>query len=408
MEKANDFLYSWNALNRANISNVKIEDDIRDALQSVRTVQPLLSERKALLDLSAKVGIQYSFLGFPAASQNETNLVTALVKHIADEKIPIEPVLMARALENDVKRIIEIQNETSYAVAADIFINTSALRLKIEGWTLDTIINKIKKSHHLSVNNNLKYRISLEDSARTAPDSIEILIKEIINLGIKTIVLCDTVGDCLPSGASNLTSFVMDIISKENVDVEIGWHGHNDKGLSLANALASVEAGATIISGTFTGIGERTGNIPLEQIIYILSQNGNQLYDLKYLKPLCDMLSATTKTKIPYSLPIIGKDAFSTSTGTHVAAIYKAKEFGQSFEDLMYSGVAASDLERRQTLLIGPNSGRSAIIAALEEIQIVATENTVTSILDYCKKQNHCLENSAELLEVIRYLNIKI
>src|SRR5690606_3132962 len=132
---------------------------------------------------------------------------------------------------------------------------------------------------------NLKFRISLEDSSRTAPVEIERLIKEIINLGIKTVVLCDTVGDCLPSGAANVTSFVMDIISKENVNVEIGWHGHDDKGLSLANSLASIEAGASIISGTFTGIGERTGNIPLEQVINILTQCGSKLYDIRYLKP---------------------------------------------------------------------------------------------------------------------------
>ncbi len=408
MDKASDYLYSWNVTNKQRIAKVKIEDDIRDALQNIRTVQPSLVERKSLLNLSAKVGIQYSFLGFPAASEKETDLVTALIEHIASEKLPIEPVLMARALEPDIQKIIEIQEKISFAVSADIFINTSALRLKIEGWTLDTVIDKIKKAYHFSANHNLKSRISLEDSARTAPDSVERLIKEIINLGIKTIVLCDTVGDCLPSGAAKATSFVMDIISKENANVEIGWHGHNDKGLSLANALAATEAGADIISGTFTGIGERTGNIPLEQVIYIVTQCGSKLYDLRYIKPLCDLLSSATKTEIPFNSPIIGKDAFSTSTGTHAAAIYKAKKFGQDFEDVLYSGVVASNLGRKQAILIGPNSGRTSIQAVLEEAQVTVTEEIITTILDYCKIQNRCLENSDELIIVLKHLNIQI
>ena len=104
MEKALDFLHSWDTTKRANLVDVKVEDDIRDALQNVRTSQPSLTERMELLELSDKLGVQYSFLGFPASSRQEAELVSALIAHIGKQKLRIEPVLMARAMETDIQK----------------------------------------------------------------------------------------------------------------------------------------------------------------------------------------------------------------------------------------------------------------------------------------------------------------
>ena len=397
MASAREYLYSWNRLDREQYRRVRIEEDTRDALQSARAVQPSTLQRKKLLDLSAKVGVHFAFLGFPAASRREADQCVALVEHIATQRLEIEPVLMARALESDIEPILGIRERSSRDVTADIFIGTSGLRLKVEGWTLDAMLGKIRKAARFASENDLNFRISLEDSTRTAPDELAKSARAAIDAGAKAIILCDTVGDCLPSGASRTTAFVMELIERAGADVDVGWHGHNDKGLSLANALASIEAGASIVSGTFTGMGERTGNIPLEQMILILSEAGNEMYDLRYLTRACELFCLSSRIEMAPGLPIVGRDAFSTSTGTHAAAIRKARAMGRDFEDLVYSAVSAGALGRAQTLLIGPNSGRGAICAVLEEMSIPATDRTVGLVLHHCKENDRCLESADEI-----------
>lgn len=394
-------LYSWNRLDSQKFKRVRIEEDTRDALQSVRIVQPSTPKRKELLELSAKVGVQIVFLGFPAASRQEMEQCAALVDHIATRGITIEPVLMARALEADIRPLLDIQQRSSFAVSADIYISISPLRLKVEGWTLDAMLKKIRSAARFASANNLNFRIAFEDATRTAPAELAKSIKEAVDLGTKVIVLSDTVGDCLPSGASGMTAFVMELIDRAGVEVDVAWHGHNDKGLSLANALAAIEAGASIVSGTFMGIGERTGNIPLEQLILILSEAGSEMYDVRYLAQMCELFCASARIEMAPNLPLVGRDAFSTATGTHAAAILKARQLGRDFEDLIYSAVSADKLGRRQTLLIGPNSGRSAIRAVLDGLSIPATDVMVSALLHHCKEHDRCLWSDEEILALL-------
>jgi isopropylmalate/homocitrate/citramalate synthase len=68
MSVIGDLLYSWGRIDRRSLSDVRLEEDIRDALQCVRTTAPTIEQRRRLLDLSDQVGVHYAFLGFPAAS----------------------------------------------------------------------------------------------------------------------------------------------------------------------------------------------------------------------------------------------------------------------------------------------------------------------------------------------------
>ncbi len=408
MHAARDYLYSWNRFDNSKLARVRIEDDIRDALQSVRAVRPSIQQRQHLLELSARVGIRFSFIGFPAASRREKELCSALVHHISKRRMVIEPVLMARAAESDIRPILEIRECSSCALTADIFISTSALRLKVEGWTLDAVLAKLRSAARFASRNGLKFRISIEDATRTAPAALARVIEETIGWGAAAITICDTVGECLPSGASRVTGFVAELIERRQAATDIVWHGHNDKGLSLANALAAIDAGANIISGTFTGVGERTGNVPLEQLIFVLTESGNRLYDLHGLMQLCHELSASLKIEMPPNLPIIGRDAFATSTGVHAAAILKARQIGHDFEDCVYSGVSAAKLGRMQTLLIGPNSGHTAIRAALEQASIPVTEDRIAALLHRCKTLDQCIESTSEISDLVELIRVHV
>ena len=434
-----DLLHSWNpraALRRDQTRRVQVEDDVREALQHPRAARPSLDQRRQMLELSARIGVQVSFLGFPAASPQERDQCAALVTHIPEQGLGLTPVLMARALPEDLRPILDIQQLSAAPVTADLYLSTSPIRAAVEGWDLPTMLGRLDAVARLAAAENLRFRIAFEDSTRTPPATLETCVKAALDLGARCLVLNDTVGDCFPAGARRHTAFVADLIrdaghrlthdlvpqaedhasnpqalieqsgSEQNPcesggsdRIQLAWHGHNDKGLALANALAAIEAGATLISGTFLGIGERAGNLALEQLLVVLAAAGNTAYDLTQLVPMGELVAASLGIEIAPHLPILGTDTFSTATGTHAAAIIKAHHWGTDVEDLVYSAVPASLLGRQQKLLVGPNSGRTGARAVLQHLNLPHDDDTVRAVLTHARSVRRTL-NDGELIRI--------
>ena len=85
-----------------------------------------------------------------------------------------------------------------------------------------------------------------------------------LDSGAKCVCLCDTNGGALPPEIDQIISQVRSDLSS---DVLIGFHGHNDSGLAVANTLAAIASGARHVQGTINGLGERCGNADLTTII---------------------------------------------------------------------------------------------------------------------------------------------
>src|SRR6476660_5175908 len=89
-----------------------------------------------------------------------------------------------------------------------------------------------------------------EDTTRAFPETIHKLYSTAIHCGSRHIVLTDTVGHATPAGARALVRFVIDeVVKPSGQEILISWHGHNDRGLSVINSLAAVQAGADVIHG---------------------------------------------------------------------------------------------------------------------------------------------------------------
>src|SRR5262249_9440472 len=84
---------------------------------------------------------------------------------------------------------------------------------------------------------NLAVTYVTEDTTRSKPEDLRRLFLSAIEAGARRLCLCDTVGHATPQGAAGLVRFAQEVVRESGVPVGLDWHGHNDRGLALANAL---------------------------------------------------------------------------------------------------------------------------------------------------------------------------
>ena len=162
-----------------------------------------------------------------------------------------------------------------------------------------------------------------------------------------------------------------EVVKPSGEKIRVDWHGHNDRGLAIANSLAAIAAGADQVHAAALALGERVGNTPMELMLVNLKLFGLIDHDLSQLKKYSEAVSKATHTPIPPNYPVVGRDAFRTATGVHAAAIVKAyKKDDHELANAIYSGVPSHLFGLEQIIEIGPLSGRSNVIYWLEKREI--------------------------------------
>jgi 2-isopropylmalate synthase len=251
---------------------------------------------------------------------------------------------------------------------------------------MDKLLELAEFAVTLCTKNDAPVMFVTEDTTRAKPEDIKKLYLRAADLGAQAVCLSDTVGHATPEGAYNLVSYVRQILNDGgHKNVRIDWHGHRDRGLSLANAFAAIDAGADRIHGAGMGIGERCGNTPMDQLLVNLKLYGAIDRDLSVLAEYTNLTSELVDIPIPVNYPVMGDDAFRTATGVHAAAIIKAKRKGESWADTVYSGVPAADFGLKQKIEIGPLSGLSNVKYVLDEMGISADDEKSTELLQHTK-----------------------
>jgi len=160
------------------------------------------------------------------------------------------------------------------------------------------------------------------DGFRADRDYALATLKAAAAAGADWIALCDTNGGCLPSFVAEVVAIV-----KQTVPTRLGIHTHNDSDLAVANALAAVEAGCTMVQGTINGWGERCGNANLISIIPALQLKMDRRCvpdeNLARLTELSRTVSEIANIRPRAHAPYVGASAFAHKGGAHVAAVEK-------------------------------------------------------------------------------------
>jgi len=401
-----DLIYDWNTAAGPEIPSgrrVMLNDEtLRDGLQNPSVHDPTIGEKIEILHLMEALGIDTVNIGLPGAGPRAYADTEALAREIVSARLKIRPNCAARTHRNDIRPIVEISQRVGLKLEAATFIGSSPIRRLVEDWTVEHLQRMTEDAVTFAASEGLPVMYVTEDTIRTDPEMVKALYSTAIRCGARAAVLCDTVGHATPRGAYNLVSFVIENVVKPSGEkIRVDWHGHNDRGLSVANSIAAIAAGADQVHAAALGLGERVGNTPMELMIVNLRLLGLIDRDLSRLKDYSEAVARATHTPIPANYPVVGRDAFRTATGVHAAAIVKAyRKNDRDLANSIYSGVPSHMFGLEQIIEIGPLSGRSNVIFWLERRGIPATDERVDRIFSTAKQAQEIL-TEAEILRLI-------
>jgi 2-isopropylmalate synthase len=395
-----ELIYDWNALYPRSLhppGPVLLTDEtLRDGLQSPSVRDPSIEQKIEILHLMESLGINSLDLGLPGAGPRAVEHVTALAREIVAHKMKIRPYCAARTHENDIRPIAEITQKTGLPIEVASFLGSSPIRRFTEGWSIDFLLETTEKAVKYAVSHGLDVMYVTEDTTRCDPETVKQLNLTAIRNGARAIVLCDTAGHATPMGTVALVKFVLEeVIKPSGETIRLDWHGHCDRGLATANAMAALVAGANCVHATALGLGERVGNTQMDQMLVNLKLMGVAPWDqqdLTKLKHYCEAVSKATGVPIPANYPVVGDDAFRTATGVHAAAVIKAyRKNNVELANTVYSGVPSHFFGLEQVIEIGPMSGKSNVLFWLERHGLPPAEDVVERIFKRAKASDHTL-----------------
>jgi len=200
--------------------------------------------------------------------------------------------------------------------------------------------------------------------------------------GAESIALCDTNGGTMPAEVERLVRAAVEAVGPA---VSVQVHCHNDCALAVANSLAAVSAGASVVQGTINGIGERCGNADLVAIAACLALKSGGAYSvltpqsvprLTELSRYVDDVANLTPNN---GAPFVGRSAFAHKGGMHAHAMALAPE---SYEHLPPDTVGNT-----RRVLVSELSGKSNIAALTSTHGVVDSEVTKAVLAEVQRRE---------------------
>ncbi|MFQ6085960.1 MAG: hypothetical protein ACE5OY_06835 [Candidatus Bathyarchaeia archaeon] len=275
---------------------------------------------------------------------------------------------------------------------SDIHLNEKLRKGREE--VAETCIELIDYVH----DHGTKASLHMEDSTRT---ELKHLADVVQNLNADKFRDCDTLSMLLPQSAYHRIRY---LTSSTKKPLEV--HYHNDRGMALANSISGMLGGASWISSTWNGIGDRAGNAPTEEVLLLLTElYGIERFDLPKTIEVCDFVSDASRVPIPRFKPITGRDVFTIQSGIHQDGMLKHKGTYQPF--------APEIVRRNWKFVIGSTSGRTGLDHVLNHefgYRLPDDEKRQIEILEWAKKraaEKKSYLSEKDLREMIRRFDLQ-
>ncbi len=327
-----------------------------------------LDEKLEIARKLDQLGVPQIEAGFPRVSENEKQAV----KKIANENLDASIICLTRAKKEDIDAALDADVDGIIT-----FMGLSDLHLKVKIDKPRDEVNKIcmdaidyGKDHGLFV------AFSAEDATRTELPKLIEVYKQAQDHKADRIHIADTTGSINPYAMQYLVRNI-----KKEIDIEVALHCHNDFGMAVSNSIAGLLEGASAISTTVNGIGERAGNTSLEELIMTLKLLYD--YDLGFNTKIIHDLSQTvakySEIPTPYNKAIVGNNIFRHESGIHVDAILQ--------DPLSYEPYLPEMIGTKRQIVLGKHSGKSAVAEKLDTLNIKVNDEKLLEVVKYVKEE---------------------
>jgi len=310
-----------------------------------------------------EVGIQQIEAGFPAASEKQRKCIKSLV----DLNLDAQLSAFARAKKEDIDAVADVGAD---GIVLSLSISPYHRKYKFHDMSKETYLEKLADMISYAESYGLFVIYSAEDTTRENDlNFLKKAYKTAEEAGADRARVVDTLGCASPNGMAFLVKEIGNVI-----DIPIEVHCHNDLGLALANSLASVEAGASTVSTTVNGIGERAGITVTEEIIPALHIIfGTSPFEMSQLTALSKLVEEISGVKMPPHKPLTGENVTAHSSGIH--------QHGVLVKPTTYEFYPPRLMGQKRKVYIDELSGRHGIMYVAKELGLDISEETARKVL---------------------------
>lgn len=301
-----------------------------------------------------RLGVDVIEAGFPSSSPGDFASVQAIARQVKGPTI----AGLARCNPADIEAVAK-----AVAPAAKprihTFISTSPLHMEKKlRMAPEAVVDRVREMVGYAASFGMEVEFSAEDATRSDPRFLAEIFSVAAAAGARVLNVPDTVGYTTPKEYYDLIRFLVEHVKAPH-ELIFSTHCHDDLGLATANTLAAVEAGARQIEGTINGIGERAGNVALEEIAMALRTRSDQYgyqtgIKTEELYRTSRLLQSITGVSVQPNKAIVGANAFAHESGIHQDGVLKDR---QTYEIMRPEDVGVP----QSSLVLGKHSGRAAL-----------------------------------------------
>lgn len=331
---------------------------LRDGEQALQASLSVKEKMQIALALE-RMGVDVMEVGFPVSSPGDFESVQSIARQIKNSRV----CALARCVDKDIDVAAEALR-VAEAFRIHVFLATSTLHIESKlkrsfEDVMDMAIRSVKRARNYTDD----VEFSCEDAGRTPIDNLCRIVEAAIGAGATTINIPDTVGYTVPRQFGGIIETLYQRVP--NIDKAIiSVHCHDDLGMSVANSITAIQAGARQVEGTLNGIGERAGNCALEEVIMAIKVrqdimgvhtniNHQEIYRTSQLvSQLCNM-------PVPANKAVVGSNAYAHSSGIHQDGVLKNRE---TYEIMTPESIGFSQVQLNLT----SRSGRAAVKHRME------------------------------------------
>jgi isopropylmalate/homocitrate/citramalate synthase len=351
---------------------VEIHDaTLRDGEQTPGVVFSV-SDKVAIAEKLAECGIDRIEAGMPAVSDQDFKAIKEITRLGLKSKV----YTFVRAMTADIDKSVECG---ATGVILEIPIGYPKLMWQFK-WTWEDVLRKSVDVINYAKKHNLEVVYFPYDTTRARQEDLENLLPRLMEVcQPDSIGIVDTMGCILPEGMK----YMVRLVKKLTNGLKVEAHTHNDFGMAVATELAAVEAGAEVVHSCANGLGERTGNAALEELIVALHvlYGYDTHYQLEKLPELGELVRRLSNLPIAVNKPILGSRNFTRESGIGVDLVVK--------QPLAMFGTHPALTGRSGDVVLGKKSGKASITYTLEQMGITGTsDEAVNEMLQMVKQRS--------------------